>query len=146
MASTAELTQRRSQELAVEYRNLVLFFGGQLSLVFVNVVGHLTTRGIAHEVLHSVVSVGMIGSAAGIAYLGYRTARAMGSDVPWLWAVGMLVPFVSIVTLIFLSRRAHEICQTAGIPVGFLGPKLPSAADLRQNHEAAQQGDEADER
>ena len=145
MESIAEQTEGRSRELAVEYRNLVLFFGGQLTLALVNVVRNLTMSGVASEMLGTLVSLGMLGSTAGIMYLTYRTARAMGSDAPWAWAVGMLVPFVSIVTLIFLSRRAQELCNAAGIPVGFLGPKLTGPTGPRLNRVAAEQGDEADE-
>jgi hypothetical protein len=106
MDSVAELTERRSLELAVAYRNLVLCFGGQLFLTAVDVWGNLSLQGVAAEALGTLVSIGMLGSAAALTYFGYRTAQAMGSGVPWAWAVGMLVPCVNILTLLVLSSRA----------------------------------------
>jgi hypothetical protein len=141
----AEPNEDRSRKIAVEYRNLVLFFGGQLTLALVNGVGKLTMGGVASEVLRNVVSFGLLGSTAALMYFTYRTARALGSEAPWGWAVGMLVPYVSILTLILLSRRAQERCNAAGIPVGFLGPKLTGLAGPRQNREAAQQAVGVDE-
>ena len=126
MESIADLTERRSRELAVEYRNLVLCFGGQLALTALNIWGNLGLQGAAAELLRAIVSIGMLGSAAALTYFGYRTARAMGSGVSWLWALGMLVPCVNVLTLLVLSSRATQMCRTAGNPVGFLGPKLPS--------------------
>ena len=82
MESIAELTERRSRELAVQYRNLVLCFGGQLTLTILSIAGNLSLRGSAAEVLSTLVSIGMLGSTAALTYFGYRTARAMGSAAP----------------------------------------------------------------
>ena len=144
MGSVSGLTNGRARGFAVEYRNLVLFYGGQLLLSVVSVIGRAMPPGLAREVVHTLVSLGVLGSATALIYLGYRTARAMGSDAPWAWALGMLLPCANIVTLIFLSRRAQDICNAAGIPMGFLGPQLEDPG-LSLNGEAAHQGDEADE-
>ena len=137
MESMAQLVDARSREVAVEYRNLVLFFGGQIFLVLIGIAGRLAGRGVVSEALGAIASVGMLGSTAALIYQGYRTARAMGSDLPWAWAVGMLVPLVSIVTLILLSTRAQDICRNAGIPVGFMGPKLEDRTDTSRRGGAA---------
>jgi hypothetical protein len=145
MESVTTLTEARSREFAIEYRNLVLFYGGQLGLSAISITARLIGPGVASEVLRTLVSLGVLGSTTALVYLGYRTARAMGSAVPWAWALGLLMPCVNIVTLIFLSRRATDICNAAGIPMGFLGPQPVKPTGLSQNREAAQQGDEADE-
>ena len=146
MESSAQLTEARSREFAVEYRTLVLFYGGQLTLAGLGMIRRVMPSGAASEVLGVLVSLGVLGSTPALIYFGYRTARAMGSNAPWAWALGMLLPFINIVTLVFLSRRATDICTAAAIPMGFLGPQVAEANHLRPNIGAAQQGDEADER
>jgi len=129
MEPIADLADRRPRELAVEYRYLVAVFGGQLSLTALNFLGNLGLQGVAAELLGTFVSIGLLGSAAGLTYFGYRTARAMGSSVAWVWAVGMLIPCINVLTLLLLSSRATQMCRAAGIPVGLMGPKVPSLPD-----------------
>jgi hypothetical protein len=124
MEPVAGEQQSQARELAVAYRTLVLCFAGQLLLAAIKVGGTLTLRGEALQALDSFLSVGMAGSAVALCYFGYRTAKAAGSEQPWVWAIGMLVPCVGVVTLLLLSSKATQKCRAAGIPVGFLGPKL----------------------
>jgi hypothetical protein len=134
MESADCLSASRSRELATEYRNLVLVFGGELVLSIANVVGNLTLHGAAAEISRGIVSLGLIGSSAALVYFGYRTARAMALGSPWAWAIGMFVPCVNVVTLLALSSRATRLCRAAGIPVGLLGPQIPAeATDQRQD-------------
>lgn len=58
---------------------------------------------------------------------GYRTADALGSAVPILWAVAMFFPCINLITLLVLSSRATNACRERGVPVGFLGPDLDAA-------------------
>jgi len=74
--------------------------------------------------LGSVVLWCMAGSSFAMVYFGYQTAQATGSTAPWLWALGMLVPCVSVIVLLVLSSQATQLCRESGIPVGFLGPKI----------------------
>jgi hypothetical protein len=124
--STRELTEERSRKLAEAYRILVLCFGGQLVLTVLNIGGNLIRSGPVREMLGALVALGLLGSSAALAYFAYRTAEAMGSRAPWLWAVGIFVPCLNVVTLLALSSKATQMCRNAGIPVGFLGPKAPA--------------------
>jgi len=135
--SVGELTQERSRELAEAYRNLVLCFAGQLLLTSLVVVGNLTMSGVAREVLRNVALWGTLGTATTFAYLGYRTAEAMGLGFPWVWAVGMFLPWLNVVTLLVLSSKATRTCRAAGISVGFLGPKIAAPGTDRRNSGAA---------
>ena len=137
MESVSSLIEGRSRELAVAYRNLVLCFGGQLTVELTNVVGNLTLPRMVARPLGTVVAILMLGSAAALVYFGYRTAQAMGSSAAWVWAAGMMLPCLNVITLLVVSSRATQMCRAAGIPVGFLGPRLPAAPIDRQNDGAA---------
>ncbi|MET0556462.1 MAG: hypothetical protein ABW221_25725 [Vicinamibacteria bacterium] len=109
--------------LAGAYRNLVLWFGGQL-LVNALSCGARGLQGAAAVLVSLVVLVGMLATLVALVYYGYRTAQALGSTVAWLWAVGMLVPCVNVITLLALSSQATRACRENGIEVGLLGPKI----------------------
>ena len=109
--------------LAGAYRNLVLWFGGQL---LVNAVscGARGLDGPAALLVSLAVLGGLLATLVALVYYGYRTAEALGSSVAWLWAVGMLVPCVNVITLLALSSQATKACRENGIEVGLLGPKI----------------------
>lgn len=108
------------RELAFAYRRLVLWFGAQLvagvlSLVVPRVDG----------VQNPLITIVVLITVVALAYYGYRTAKAMGSSVGWLWAVAMFIPCLNVITLLVLSHRATKACRERGVPVGFLGPEVP---------------------
>ncbi len=109
--------------LAGAYRNLVLWFGGQLLLNAVS-CGARGLGGAAEIVVSLVVLAGVLTTLVALVYYGYRTAEALRSPVAWLWAVGMLVPCVNVITLLALSSQATRACRENGIEVGLLGPKI----------------------
>jgi hypothetical protein len=126
----------RAQCVAREYRNLVLFFAGQLLLGAMHVAGSHIENGVVREAVGAVVLWGALGSALGQFYFTYQTSRAMGSSAPWAWSLGMFVPCANIVTLLLLSSRATTLCRAAGIPVGLLGPR-PTNEERRSRRGAA---------
>ncbi len=130
--------------LAIAYRRLVLWFGAQLFVTLASVLlqfaAHGRTVGSPTNPLMVPLTPATISSSAPVAALAighffifvaltlysYRTADALGSPVPLLWVMAMVVPAVSLIALLVLSSRAATICQANGIPVGLFGPKLPS--------------------
>jgi hypothetical protein len=102
-------------ELATAYRRLVLWFGGQL-IVFLGLV-------LGAESMRLVGSVALGAMGVVLAYYAYRTAKALGSGVAWLWALAMFVSVINMVTILTLSVKATRACRAHGVPVGLFGPK-----------------------
>ncbi len=119
--------------LAHSYRRLVLWFGAQLVLNFIALpLGAVRTPTAAALMFSVDVLVGVIVTLAALAVYSYRTAAALGSSVALLWAIAMFVPCANVITLLALSAKATSTCRANGIPVGFLGPKVPSAQPVDQ--------------
>jgi hypothetical protein len=136
--------------LAVAYRRLVLWFGAQLlvplgSIVFQFAVQGRTAGSPAKPLMEPVtwatifsqsslpataaaiaLVIGSLVISVALAFYAYHTADALGSTVPILWVVAMVVPLANLLALLALSSKAATICQASGIPVGFFGPKLSS--------------------
>jgi hypothetical protein len=130
--------------LAIAYRRLVLWFGAQLFLNLASVllqfaapgraVGSqakplmvpLTLATISSSATAAAIAIGTLVIFVALAFYSYRTADALGSRAPFVWAVAMVVPLVNLIGLLVLSSRAATLCQANGIPVGLFGPKLPS--------------------
>ena len=56
----------------------------------------------------------------------YRLAKAMGSRIGVLWAIGAFLPnLIGLLVLAAISARATSHLKKAGLKVGFLGAKLP---------------------
>lgn len=106
------------EKLARAYRNLVLWFGGELVLALASPM--LTSVPLAGLF----VNLGLLVTLAMLTIYAYRTAAAMGSTLPVLWAVAMFVPCLNVITLLSLSSKATAACNERGIAVGFLGPKV----------------------
>lgn len=112
-------------ELSVAYRRLVLWVGVQL---VVAVGGGIAVQIVGPSPLGVTIAlarlIGVLVTVVALVLYAYRTAVALGSRVGVLWAVAMLVPFLNLITLLLLSSRATKACRAAGVPVGFLGPKI----------------------
>jgi hypothetical protein len=109
--------------LALNYRNLVLWFAMQLVLGVGTGLGVLTPVFAGAKALSLFVTLAHLGVIIAIAIYAYRTARSLGSDAPLVWAIAMLVPVVSLITILLLSAHATRLCRQHGIRVGFLGPR-----------------------
>jgi hypothetical protein len=105
------------QALARSYKSLVVWFGAQLLLSMVNGAS-------GNPMVKAVAGVATLVTICGIVVYAYRTANALGSNVPVLWAIAMFVPCVNIITLLVLSSRATSECKKRNIPVGLLGPRV----------------------
>ncbi len=119
--------------LAYNYRLLVLWFGAQLLLTIVS-MGLAATHGRTGPpalvaLASGAVSLATIGVVVVLAIYSYRTADALGASIPVLWVVAMIVPCVNVISLLALSSQATAACRASGIPVGFLGPKVPPPPD-----------------
>lgn len=111
--------QKRSKatHVASSYRQLVLWVGGQLVIsLSVMLFGRSLSLILVPALVITIVA---------LAIYAYRTADALGSSAAPLWAVVMLVPCINVITLLVLSSKATEVCRANGIPVGFLGPRVP---------------------
>jgi hypothetical protein len=113
------------RQLAVAYRRLVLWFGGEL-LLFVGSFGlyAFSPERLSGAVLDLAMTVGFLVTTLAQGYYGFRTATALGSRLAWLWGIAMLVPYVNVISLLLLSSRANKACTARGIPVGLLGPRM----------------------
>jgi hypothetical protein len=101
--------------LAKNYRALVLGVGVQILFTALS----RTQPDLALFVLPVLlVTIGAL------TYYAYQTAKALGADIPVLWAVAMFIPCVNVITLLVLSSKAQAVCRANGIPVGFFGPKV----------------------
>ena len=111
--------------LARAYRRLVLWFGVQLLLTILGPLIFLLTRPSPLLAIVALLRVaGMLATVVALVIYAYKTALTLRSKVPVVWGVAMLVPLVNAITLLVLSAKATKACRAAGIPVGFLGPKL----------------------
>jgi len=116
--------------LVRSYRSLVRWVGVQLLLAFGGAVVVGTLSGQAAIVGSWVRLLLVLLSSVALVRYAYRTASALGSTVPVVWAIAMFVPLVNLITLLILSSRATTTCRAAGVPVGLLGPKdVPSSAE-----------------
>jgi heme/copper-type cytochrome/quinol oxidase subunit 2 len=110
--------------LAFAYRRLILWFGAQ---IYVNVVLFFLQPVLAQRwaiPLRIALSIINFVIVVVLAYYSYRTAEALGAPEPVLWAAGVVL--FNFIAIALLSSRAATICKEKGIPVGLLGPKLPS--------------------
>jgi hypothetical protein len=105
-------------KLARAYRALVLWFGVQLVMSLANQVLPKT------PVIAALSGLVVLATFVALTMYAYRTAAALGSSVPVLWAVAMFVPCVNAITLLVLSSKATSACRERGIVVGLLGPKV----------------------
>lgn len=128
----------RAESVATHYRNLVLAVGLQILLScgargFAGAVSGAGTAGDGAALLVSFVALaGAVAVAVFGAYTAYRLAVALGEGMPWLWAIFLFVPCVSIVALLLLSSKATAWCKEHGIRVGLLGPTRESIEELRR--------------
>jgi hypothetical protein len=127
--------------LAIAYRRLVLWYGAQLFVIFcfqifqflfrtatpprrMGPITVITTEGgSGYSVLLMVLSAASLIILAGVVISAYRTAQALGSSSPVLWALAMVLPLVNLITLVALSLKARQVCREHGIPVGLFGPR-----------------------
>lgn len=115
-------------KLASAYRRLVLWFGAQLIVSFGGLaLPPLLGSGPENVALSLAILAGTIATIVALAYYGYHTATALGSDVGWVWGLAMFVPCANVITLLVLSYKATAACRANGIPVGFFGPKITAS-------------------
>ncbi len=111
-------------KLASAYRRLVLWFGVQL---VVSLGGLFLSAVIGDPAIAGLIALGQLAillvTIVMLAIYAYRTAGALGSSVPVVWAIAMVVPWVNLLVLLILSSRSTQACRSAGVPVGLLGPK-----------------------
>jgi|KBSSwiStaDraftv2_1062776.scaffolds.fasta_scaffold900089_1 hypothetical protein len=67
-----------------------------------------------------------------MAFCAYRLARAMPLPMrrSVVFTIAASIPLIGIIPFAYLSYQAAKILKSAGVPVGFLGPRkadLPSA-------------------
>ncbi len=105
-----------TKALAFNYRAVVLLVGVQM-------IASAVSRSMPGP-LALLLSLVLLGTIFALPVFAYRTARALGSDIAWLWAILVFVPCVNLVALLVLSSLATAACRKRGIPVGLLGPKV----------------------
>lgn len=113
--------------LAVAYRWLVLWFGIQL---VITIGGNIVMIALGDSPLAGLFALfnlaAILVTIGALVFYAHRTSSALGSNVPLLWSIAMLIPLVNAITLLVLSARSTKACREAGVAVGFFGPKLDS--------------------
>ncbi len=56
-------------------------------------------------------------------YWCWDLASALGSAVPFLWSLGMLLPLINLLLLLVLMQSATTRLRIAGIKVGLMGAR-----------------------
>ena len=76
--------------------------------------------------------ISLILSIIGI-YLVYKIARALEISTVWLviTIVLLLVPYISIIPLLYINGRATKFLRASGVSVGLMGANLKSVEYLR---------------
>ena len=60
----------------------------------------------------------------------YVLAKALKVQYPWLWALGMLIPFVSLICLLSLIHSSTCALRSKGIKVGVMGANKNQLKEL----------------
>ncbi|HNX68670.1 MAG TPA: hypothetical protein PLL75_01675 [Candidatus Omnitrophota bacterium] len=60
----------------------------------------------------------------------YRLAKALKKDVPFLYAIGLIVPLVNLVVLASLFGSSTRILKAGGLKVGIMGCSKAELAKL----------------
>jgi len=78
----------------------------------------LLLGGIALFIPYGPIIAGLIS-----VYFTYKLAVAIRSSVPWLYAIFIVLPWTSFITLIVIHIMTMKIYKANGIQVGFMGAK-----------------------
>ena len=54
-------------------------------------------------------------------YFVVKLASSLRSRAPWLYIVPMFIPYISLLTLLFLNRKATAAIRSHGLSVGLMG-------------------------
>jgi hypothetical protein len=123
----------QAERVAILYRRIVLLIGGQL---LGSVLGQVMAAAAGDTPLLALVGLLVLLGALALGVLcavaTYQLMRELGSPVPWLWAIAIFIPCVSIIVLLILSARAQAWCKERGIKVGLLGPTKESIEQLKR--------------
>lgn len=128
-------------QVASSFRALLIWYGCNLLAVLASrALGGFTERSLQLDKLLVLwlllMQLGLVAVALAFTVLMliqvYRLTRAMGSKVPVLWLLAMLVPCLNLITLLALNSKACAFLQKAGVQVGLLGPSAATIQDLRR--------------
>jgi hypothetical protein len=133
--ATGPSTALQAERVATLYRRIVLTIGAQLLGSFLGqmlAVGGAAADATALAILGLLLVVAALAASVACAVFTYQLTSELGDPVPWLWALAIFVPCVSIVVLLVLSSRAQAWCKERGIKVGLLGPTKESIEKLKR--------------
>jgi hypothetical protein len=117
-STTASNFSTETLDLARAHQRFTIGIGVILTLVFL-VMNTVNNLGVPGNIL-----IGLI--VAGVQfYLALELTKALKSANAIVWLVFSLVPIFGVIGIGILSNQASTKLQAAGIPVGFLGPKIP---------------------
>ena len=51
----------------------------------------------------------------------YQFAKTLKLGAPWVWCIGMIIPFVSLILLLVLNAKATTAIRGKGVRVGLMG-------------------------
>lgn len=92
--------------------------------LFILILGTLTLGMLSGNVFGVVYLI----AAAAWVWALYRAATAVPVNLPWLWAIGGVLPIVSYVPLLLLHNKLKKPLEAAGYRISFLGRATPPAA------------------
>ena len=62
----------------------------------------------------------------------YKLAKALKSDVAWLWCILVIIPLVSLISLVIINGKATNALRKSGIKVGLMGGNKEQLEKLLQ--------------
>lgn len=69
----------------------------------------------------------------GAVIFAYWVARALKTRAVWVYVILMLIPCVSLITLLVLNYKATAVLRTHGVHVGLFGAKKEDLGKLGEN-------------
>ena len=110
---------------AYQYTRPVVWWATPLETVGIPVGVALRGSAIV-EVVGLAWLVLLLATTVALAIYAYKTAIALGfrAGWSWVWVVALAIPCANVASLLILSARATNACESQGVPVGFLGPKI----------------------
>jgi len=57
-------------------------------------------------------------------YYVYKLASNLRVFAPVIWVLGMFIPCINLILLLYLSSRAYHVLKGAGFRVGLMGANL----------------------
>lgn len=108
-----------ARAVAIAQRRLLAWFGIGI-LLNIGMFAAQSANGLSNLFMVA----GLVSSIIMVVW-AYRLAASLGKPAPWLWVILMLIPVISLISLLVLNSAATQHLGERGFKVGLLGAKVP---------------------